>query len=333
MFQESLPTGFNTSQPTSFFRHQPSIFKDLNEYQHTSEIAPSASLEESIQLRFAQSSDSIFPCDDEESAIGAQSRIRRNKLSRRHGNKHRASPFPEHGNVKRNICERCTYSCNRPEHLQRHIASKHDLAPKLYCCGFKGCKDKDNKRKVIKGRNDNFKAHYNKTHFSYGMAEKTGKNKRKSMKKSLQRGLTKEDYRWSMMLAGKMTMDEKIDDNLNVWKMIGFSIKETQELRVKDKFPEWQGPEHTTLDALEPRWKALRDGTLTYEQAMSRGADMKETPKQGLLGVTMEETRAMGIAQLDPRWKMWHSGKMSVEDSEMLGVKDLNDAPQARRKR
>ena len=221
----------------------------------------------------------------------------------------------------------CSYACNRREHLHRHVLAKHTEFPEPYECAFPDCIDKKTgKRRIIMARNDNFKAHYTRTHFSYGTTEKSGKNRRKSMKVSFENGLRESDNRWTRMLAGKLTMDPNIKGFLSVWKMMGYSIRETREIRVKDVAPDWQGPDETTLEAFDPRWKALKNGTLDYEQAMSVGIDMAETAQQGLLGVTMSETKEMGIDHLDVRWNLLLSGEMSIEDSEKLGVKHENPA-------
>lgn len=237
------------------------------------------------------------------------------------------------------------YACNRQEHMKRHFAAKHPVESRtvqdVYTCEFSDCIDKKTgKRKVIVARGDNFTAHYTKTHFSYGNTEKSGKNVRKSMKMSIERGLRSVDPRWKFMLAGKMRVGENLksmsDDKpgqsfLSVWKMVGYSIKETREIKVKDIAADWQGPDNTTLDKFDCRWKALKDRTLEYEQAMSVGTNMLETPKQGLLGVDMMESKEMGLVGNDPRWIELRSGRMSIEDAEKLGVKQL--ALQARCKR
>ena len=235
----------------------------------------------------------------------------------------------------------CPYACNRPEHLKRHKKSCHNPKPDLFKCHFSDCEDKKKKqRRTIVARHDNFKAHYFRTHFTYGASEKSGKNIRRSMKVSFEQGLKDFDHRWTMLLANRMTLEQKPGPKpkqkdkqpLNWWKMLGYSIRETREMKVKDIAPDWQGIKErgyevgseATLDKLDGRWKALRDGTMTYDQAMSVGKDMKETPRQGLLGVEMSETMEMGIAELDVRWQKLNDGEMSVEDSEKLGVRDRN---------
>lgn len=261
---------------------------------------------------------------------------RKGKPSRRAGNKRQEAVG---WSSKQHKCEYlgCGYACNRPEHLNRHIDSKHNPTAKDHQCVFTDCIDKKTGlRKMIHSRHDNYKAHYSKTHFSYGNTEKSGKNRRRSMKVSVEEGLRNVDARWTMLLAGKMSMDENVDKFLSVWKMLGYSIRETQNIKVKDIAPEWQGPDETTLEALDPRWEKIKDGTLTFEQAMSVGMDMLETPKQGLLGVDMWESEKMGLKEKDPRWNALLSGQMSIEDSEKLGMKQHNPAwitPQGRRKR
>ena len=231
---------------------------------------------------------------------------------------------------------KCDRYFERPEHLSRHQKSVHVDEPEMFPCVFKDCKDKEDKRKAIKGRNDNFKAHLKNTHFKYGATEKTGKNKRKSMKESVEAGTRDRDFRWDLLLDNQLTTFSETGETKHIWKMIGYSILETRNLRVKDIAPEWsKGPDNTMLEELDCRWIALKNGTLTYEQAMSIGNGMIETPAQGLLGVTMSQTEQMGIKNLDPRWKRLKNGQMSIEDSINLEVKDLNPvwiAQQARGK-
>lgn len=220
----------------------------------------------------------------------------------------------------------CPYACNRPEHLRRHEDSKH-RGPKVVMlpCAFDGCYDrKTGRRREIVARFDNLKAHYNKTHFRYGNSEKSGKNERKSMKAAHEMGLSIYDSRWTLLLEGKMNVNHEIQDFLHVWKMLGYSIRETRDTRVKDVRPDWQTSEDDTLEKYDPRWNALWNRTLTFDQAMSIGKDMKESEAQGLLGVTMLETEEMGIKHLDVRWAQMDKGRMSVEQSEMLGVKQRN---------
>ena len=223
-------------------------------------------------------------------------------------------------------CRCCPYACNRPEHLRRHEESKHrgeDLI--MLPCAFPGCKDRklDKHREII-ARFDNLKAHYTKTHFKYGSTEKGGKNERKSMKAAQEMGLSIYDQRWTLLLHEKMNVNHEIEDFLHVWKMLGYSIRETRDTRVKDVAPDWPAPEDETLQRYDPRWKALWNGTLTFDQAMDVGKDMKESEAQGLLGVTMLETEEMGIKHLDVRWVHMDNGRMSVEQSEKLGVKQRN---------
>ncbi|CAD6581272.1 MAG: hypothetical protein ASARMPRED_000566 [Alectoria sarmentosa] len=223
-------------------------------------------------------------------------------------------------------CGRCPYACNRPEHLRRHEDSKHRGGDVIMLpCAFHGCKDpKTNERREIQARLDNLKAHYTRTHFRYGITEKGGKNERKSMKAAQEMGLGIYDERWTLLLDSKMDVNHEIKDFLHVWKMLGYSIRETRDTRVKDVAPDWPVPEDETLQKYDPRWKALWNGTLTFDQAMDIGKDMKESEAQGLLGVTMLETEEMGIKHLDVRWVHMDNGRMSVEQSEKLGVKQKN---------
>ena len=232
-------------------------------------------------------------------------------------------------------CKNCKYACNRPEHLKRHELSVHwkeyGEAPDMLPCAFDGCKDRAGRHREIIARFDNLKAHYTKTHFKYGSSEKGGKNERKSMKAAHEMGLNGYDFRWTLLLQDAMNVNREIKDYLHVWKMLGYSILETRDTKVKDLVPDvkdlipkWEGPEDATLQKFDPRWKALWDETLTFDKAMEKGKDMKESDAEGLLGVTMLETEAMGIGHLDPRWKVLLSGRMSVEQSEKLGVKQRN---------
>ena len=227
---------------------------------------------------------------------------------------------------KSHQCQICDYACNRPEHLRRHEQSKHmKEKTEMHPCAFAGCVDrKTGKHRQIIARFDNLKAHYTKTHFKYGSTEKGGKNERKSMKAAYEMGLNLFDHRWHLLLEGKMNVDVEIDNFLHVWKMLGYSILETRDTKVKDVVPDWQGPEDATLQKFDPRWTALWEGTLTLEKAIDTGTNMKETYEQGLLGVTMAETEWMGIKHLDPRWTALLSGRMSLEQSEKLGVKQSN---------
>ena len=221
----------------------------------------------------------------------------------------------------------CPYACNRPEHLRRHEFSKHmKEKTEMLPCKFHGCIDpKTHRPREIIARSDNLKAHYTKTHFRYGISEKAGKNERKSMKAAYEMDLHTYDCRWDQLLQDEMNVNREIKDYLHVWKMLGYSILETREIKVKDVRPDWsEGPDDTTLQKFDPRWKALWDETLTFDQAMSTGKDMEESDAQGLLGVTMLETEAMGIRDFDPRWKAMFDGRMSVEQSEKLGVKQRN---------
>lgn len=221
---------------------------------------------------------------------------------------------------------KCDYACNRYEHLDRHIRSKHMKGgPEELPCKFHDCIDrKTGRHRMILARFDNLKAHYTNTHFKYGSSENGGKNTRKSMKEAYEMGLSLYDYRWNLLLEGKMNVNEEIEKELHVWKMLGYSIRETRDTKVKDVKPDWQKAGDPYLQKYDPRWKALWDGTLTFDKAMSKGKHMKESDAEGLLGVTMLETEAMGLKSLDPRWTVLLSGRMSVEQSEKLGVKQRN---------
>ena len=221
---------------------------------------------------------------------------------------------------------KCDYACQRYEHLDRHIRSKHmEGGAEELPCAFHDCIDrKTGKHRMILARQDNLKAHYTNTHFKYGSSENGGKNARKSMKEAYEMGVSSHDYRWNLLLEKKMNVNEELEKELHVWKMLGYSIRETRDTKVKEVRPDCQKEGDPYLQEFDPRWKALWDGTLTFDKAMSKGKHMKESDAQGLLGVTMLETEAMGIKSLDPRWTVLLSGRMSVEQSEKLGVKQRN---------
>lgn len=270
-----------------------------------------------------------LPSDDDSERDHAASQTvnKRNKRQKQRQDTFNRELWPS---GKPHKCRHCKYACNRQEHLRRHEMSVHD--PKeMLPCAFDGCIDRrtGGPREII-CRWDNLKAHYTKTHFKYGSSEKGGKNYRKSMKAAHEKGLSVYDPRWTLLLDRKMNVNHEIKDHLHVWKMLGYSILETRDTKVQDVVPDWQGLGDKTLqksDPLQkadPRWRALWDGTLTFDKAMERGQDMKESEAQGLLGVTMLETEAMGIKHLDPRWTEILSGRMSVEQSEKLGVKHRN---------
>ena len=282
--------------------------------------------------------------DQEDDHVHSPKRINRNRRQRTHIEYKGKVQGKSHRCLERG----CIHAFHRPEHLKRHRLSKHadgEDGPEMLPCQFDGCKDrKTGKHREIQARPDNLKAHYTKTHFKYGSSEKGGKNQRKSMKAAFEMGLHIYDHRWQLLLGEKMnvnhdfistaspnrrndTTTEKAEnkDFLHVWKMLGFSILETRDLMVKDVAPDWpEKAQDHKLQKYDPRWKALLDGTLTFDKAMMVGQDMEESKAQGLLGVTMLETEAMGIRDLDPRWKELLSSRMSVELSEKLGVKERN---------
>lgn len=273
-------------------------------------------------------------CNDKCSPPTDDGLRRHHALPRSHNKKHKQSRGAtcEWGSYNRSLKTKshrcqvplCDYACNRPEHLRRHEKSLH-MKDEYLPCAFPGCIDpKTLKQREINSRQDNLKMHYTKTHFKYGASEKGGKNDRKSMKAAHEMGLSTYDHRWKLLLEGKMNVNQEIEENLHVWKMLGYSILETRNIKVKDVAPEWQTSGDEPLQKYDPRWKALWDGSLTFEKAIDTGRYMKESEAQGLLGVTMLETEAMGIKHLDPRWTVMLSGRMSVEQSEKLGVKHRN---------
>ena len=275
-----------------------------------------------------------LPPNDKVSPPSDDDLERRPAHPRSHNKKNRAAyelgSYKLESRTKSHRCREpdCSYACNRPEHLRRHENSKHMKENTEWLpCEFHGCIDpKHGKQRKINSRQDNLKMHYTKTHFKYGASEKGGKNDRKSMKVAHEMGLNVYDHRWTLLLGNQMDVNSEIEDNLHVWKMLGYSILETKNTKVKDLAPECKVPEDKTLQEYDPRWKALWDGTLTFDKAMNVGKHMKESEAQWLLGVTMLETEAMGIKHLDPRWTMMLSGRMSVEQSEKLGVKQRNPA-------
>ncbi len=143
------------------------------------------------------------------------------------------------------------------------------------------------------------------------------------MKDSMEMRLKSEDSRWTLLLEGGIEFG---DTKTGYWKMLGYSIKETEDIKVRDLVPEWEGPSEATLKDFDPRWKKLLDGDMTFEQAMERGRWMPEEEKEGLLGVDMLTSKAMGLENVDPRWTKLLEGSMSIEVSERLGVKQFNPA-------
>ena len=214
-------------------------------------------------------------------------------------------------------CPKCENSFKRPEHLKRHIR-KHlpEQETNMLPCSFAPeCSRK------IKDRKDNLRAHLQATHFKYGKTEKGGKNKRFSMKDSMHRGLRSEDPRWTLLLENKLEVG---DNETGYWKMLGYSIKETQEMRVKDLIPEWDGSEDVLLKEFDPRWKKLLEGTMTFEQTMQKGVWMPGDEREGVLGINMKTSEAMGLKQFDPRWRKLLEGDMSCELAEKLEVMHLH---------
>jgi len=229
--------------------------------------------------------------------------------------------------AKRHPCEQCTLRFARPEHLSRHKRSLHAERKECFPCEVPDCVEKDKvTHKTIRARGDNLAPHYQNTHFRWGNSEKSGKNRRISLKESYELGLTQWDGRWDRFLGGRISIDVHDKNHPCEWKMLGYSIKETQKTTVKSLFPNWEGAEETVFKALDSRWIKMFDGTMDYDTAMATGNDILTRPELGLLGVTMMETEEMGISHIDPRWQRLRSGCMSIEDSEILGVKHLNPA-------
>ena len=236
----------------------------------------------------------------------------------------------------------------RPEHLVRHKKSHHEGADTImWPCKVHDCVDKEGKRKKIKARGDNMAPHYNNTHFSWGNSDHSGKNRRISLKESQEIELLNEDPRWVRFLEGKITFD---GNPKGEWKMLGYSIAETQSIKVTDVISSnrtlsalWsdhrlQHPhlsEDTTLKELDWRWRMLEEGTMDWDIAMEVGYRMKEFERKdkGLLGVTMFESEEMGLGDVDPRWAMLRSGEMTEEQSKLLGVRHLWGGGQGKRGR
>lgn len=236
---------------------------------------------------------------------------------------------------KKHPCPFCEDKFVRPEHLARHKKSKHDPNTKYYPCRVHDCVDRDGKHKMIKARGDNLAPHYINTHFNFGNSDKSGKNRRISLKESLEIGLLDWDHRWSLFLEGQITLDS---EHKGAWKMLGYSIRETRDTRIKDIIPLWEGPDDATLEIVDFRWRMLQDRSMDFETAMAGGYKMVESKRRdkGLLGVTMMESEEMGLKDREPRWLRLLSGKMTVDESEVLGVKHLNPAwlaLQAKRRR
>lgn len=229
------------------------------------------------------------------------------------------------GPGKRYRCSVCHLIFARPEHLQRHWRSRHEEFPELHACGVPDCVEKDKiTHKKIKGRRDNLAPHYQNTHFKWGNSEKSGKNRRISLKESHELGLVQYDGRWDRFLEGRISNDKHDKDYPCVWKMLGYSITETRNTRIRQLFPERECPDDATLQQLDFRWTKMMDGSLDYATTMATGNDILVDARLGLLGMTMQETRDMGIENIEPRWIALHNGSMSIEDSEMLGVKQFN---------
>ena len=134
----------------------------------------------------------------------------------------------------------------RPEHLVRHKKSHHDGENTIWhACRVHDCIDpKTLKHKKIKARHDNLAPHYNNTHFSWGNSDHSGKNRRISLKESLEIGLENLDSRWERFLEGRITVDSTPKGE---WKMLGYSIAETQRIKVSDII--------ATSPALSQRWE------------------------------------------------------------------------------
>ena len=245
-------------------------------------------------------------------------------------------------------CEDCDLRFQRPEHLKRHRGSVHALAPLWFPCLVPTCFEKDKvTRKRIKARGDNVTMHYRNTHFKQGNSENSGKNDRVSMKDAYLLSLTtspktfdllKLDFRFDRLFSGKISIDIDEDKHCGQWKMLGWSIKETRDLNVRDLFRDtvydtrvreqffqsWHDYDNAMMKHFDFRWHKMIDGTLTYEAAMTTAKHFIKDRRLGLLGVSMQETEEMGMAHMDPRWIKMRRGEMSIEDSDELGVKEVN---------
>lgn len=265
--------------------------------------------------RFTRSQ-SLNPCNLRQGRKHGSNSIKRRKASRKPDPPWRAEVVERQRN-NGHRCPECGVWFRRPEHLKRHVR-KHlsiEQTVLLPCCFAPDCNQR------IKDRQDNLRAHLNSTHFKYGKTERGGKNRRYSMRDTMALGLRNEDPRWTLLLEGRIRFG---DTENGYWKMLGYSIKETQEIRVKDLIPEWDGPEEMTFQQFDPRWKKLLEGDMTFEQAMEKGAWMQEADSEGLLGVDMKTSEMMGLKKLDPRWRKLLEGGMNVETSDKLGVSHLN---------
>ena len=248
-------------------------------------------------------------------------------------------------------CAHCPERFVRQEHRDRHklIHPEEEAKQKLYFCPMRkiGCNT------TIRNRRDNMKAHIIKTHFTPSEKKPTMKiNIRVTMKKmyedhkqGLQQGAWAEhfdkggnvatpadvweqirgiDLRFPRLLDNLMTIHDMQKHKggdptkpTRFWTMIGWSILEAQSIRIRDIAPEMEYPDDATLSQVDPRMKALNEGSLSIEDAEYLGVDM----------LTSQE---MGLRECDPRWKHFDAGQMSIEDAERHAVRHLMPAKKRR---
>ena len=238
-------------------------------------------------------------------------------------------------------CTRCSQTFARQEHRERHKLIHPEEEQIVYACPMSTfCK------KEIQNRPDNMKAHIKNTHFKPSEKKKTEKiNYRVTMKQLYeyhQAGIHRDawmkflrksgplaspdqlwkcirdiDDRWPSLLNGKMTIHDRVTskngDNpkpTRYWTTIGWSILEAQTLCIKDLAPEMDVPSEKTLYDVDPRIKAMMDGTMKVEDTVH-------------LGVDMMTTKGMGLQDYDPRWQALINRLMSAEDAEKNGVSHL----------
>ncbi|KAL9103864.1 MAG: hypothetical protein Q9163_001142 [Psora crenata] len=261
--------------------------------------------------------------------------------------------------AKANLCLQCPEPryFARPEHFNRHMGTHNRDAPVVTCplC-----------ETPIKLRKDNLKAHVMKTHFKPCDKRMTEKmNARWTIKdlfelfqnplsqhkrvlwmdffhKRVTTGSPQEiwqlvrvmDTRVGRLLTNEMTVhdrehlrydkpEECTGKLTKFWTMLGWSIAETKKIRVKEVAPDWEGPEQTTLWDLDPRRKALEDGTMKVEDAH-------------FLGISIFESRELGLEHADPRWRALCNGQTIFGDLERHEVKHPNPRrknPRSKRKR
>lgn len=205
----------------------------------------------------------------------------------------------------------------RPEHLVRHKKSHHEGDGTIYhACKVPDCIDpKDNnKHKRIKARGDNLAPHYNNTHFSWGNSTTSGKNRRISLKESLEIGLDNEDNRWPRFLEGGINIDSTPKGE---WKMLGYSIRETRDIKVRDVLAKSR--------TLSQHWESLCQTQTNQNQQQHSSRSPLPFPINPTLPPldtsTTLPTSETTLQHLDFRWKMLLEGSMTFEHAMADGHK------------